>query len=113
MFGIMFTTMFLSMWMSNTATASMVVPISMAVLEELYPKPEQSGTRRRASMFKERSEVDFEALVAKAKAHRSKQQQQKQQEQQQQHNGHMKVRMDPEPSESTKFIGKNIDFEMQ
>jgi len=58
--------------MSNTATASMVVPIAMAVLDELYPKPELSGKRRRASMFKERSEVDFELLVAKAKAQRNR-----------------------------------------
>ncbi|CAG0919624.1 unnamed protein product [Notodromas monacha] len=38
MMGFMMTTMFLSMWISNTATTAMMVPIAEAVLFELYKK---------------------------------------------------------------------------
>ncbi|OXA56239.1 hypothetical protein Fcan01_09879 [Folsomia candida] len=39
MAGIMLTTMFLSMWMSNTATAAMMVPIVLAIVDELHNTP--------------------------------------------------------------------------
>ncbi|XP_036370494.1 solute carrier family 13 member 5-like isoform X2 [Octopus sinensis] len=35
LFGLMFTTWFLSMWISNTATTSMMLPIADAILEQL------------------------------------------------------------------------------
>lgn len=36
MAGFMLTTMFLSMWISNTASTAMMVPIVDAILVELY-----------------------------------------------------------------------------
>lgn len=36
MLGFMTTTMFLSMWISNTATTAMIVPIVDAITEELF-----------------------------------------------------------------------------
>ncbi|XP_070553681.1 Na(+)/citrate cotransporter-like [Ptychodera flava] len=47
MFGFMTTTAFLSMWMSNTATTAMMIPIAHAVLVELLDKKRQY---RRLSM---------------------------------------------------------------
>lgn len=42
MFGFMVTTCFLSMWLSNTATAAMLMPIAHAVLEEMNKNRKES-----------------------------------------------------------------------
>ncbi len=44
MIGFMLPTMFLSMWISNTATTAMMVPIVDAVLKELEKGPKSSPT---------------------------------------------------------------------
>lgn len=56
--------------MTNTACASMVCPIAMAIIEELFPKPGppipppgQRAMKRRDSIFKEKSDTEFEAFV--------------------------------------------------
>jgi len=49
MLGIMLTTMFLSMWISNTATTAMMVPIVLAVLEEFKRDNEQVDEQKRSS----------------------------------------------------------------
>jgi sodium-dependent dicarboxylate transporter 2/3/5 len=42
--GFMLATALLSMWISNTATAMMMLPVALAVIEQTRPKSEQPGT---------------------------------------------------------------------
>lgn len=50
MLGFMLTTMFLSMWISNTACTAMMVPIVTAVLDELKSHEEDKSSPRRPSL---------------------------------------------------------------
>lgn len=45
LFGFMAATAFLSMWISNTATAAMMLPIALAVADLLEGPPEEGGAR--------------------------------------------------------------------
>ncbi|RWS13769.1 solute carrier family 13 member 5-like protein [Dinothrombium tinctorium] len=44
MLGFMLITMFIAMWIINTAAAAMMLPIADAVLEEVFPKTERRST---------------------------------------------------------------------
>lgn len=70
----MLVTAFLSMWISNTASSAMMVPIAHAVLEELYSVPrgkdieegsenptfelQESGSQKEETTLGEKDEVD-------------------------------------------------------
>ncbi|RWS27186.1 solute carrier family 13 member 5-like protein [Leptotrombidium deliense] len=44
MLGFMLITMFIAMWIINTAAAAMMLPIADAVIEEVFPKPRREST---------------------------------------------------------------------
>jgi sodium-dependent dicarboxylate transporter 2/3/5 len=49
--GFMFATSFLSMWISNTATTMMMIPIAMAVISQIAPQSTKEGFIRNKNNF--------------------------------------------------------------
>lgn len=58
--GFMGVTAFLSMWISNTATTAMMVPIAHAVLEQLHKTEKESRTAQQESLGKGDFNAAFE-----------------------------------------------------
>lgn len=73
-------------------------------MTNLQPETHQAFRKRRASIFKERSEVDFEAFVAKIKAKRAKRLQHQQSLPAEPFN--------PEPKPIKKIMQKQLSFKI-
>ncbi|XP_072909181.1 Na(+)/citrate cotransporter-like isoform X2 [Hemitrygon akajei] len=65
MMGFMGTTAFLSMWISNTATTAMMVPIAQAVLDQLTTVGRETGSERA------HSDVELQERGASPEVHRA------------------------------------------